>query len=196
MAFTLWYPQRPSTAASVSDAWKPSTYARAMSVARSGSSPKVPLKRNHRGSVARSICGESAVAIPSARYSLDAISPNCCTRSGSNVAARPIESGHIEISPPEPALNSASARARCRGSELLLAGIPSPVPSTSAWTLLFHRAAASGLSTEVISTCLTRSLVRKSLWLSERSQAFAPLSANGLPPYVGIPNGLGVAGIA
>ena len=116
--------------------------------------------------------------MPSARYSLDAISPNCRTRTGSKVAARPIEPGHMEMSPPEPALYSASAWVRWRGSELLLAGIPSPMPSTNSWTLLFQRAATSGLSTDVISTCLRSSLVRKSFWASERSQAFAPLSVD------------------
>ena len=53
--------------------------------------------------------------------------------------------------------------------------------STNAWTLLFQRAATSGLSTVVTSTCLTPALDKKSFGWSERSHAFAPPSANGLP---------------
>ena len=123
-----------------------------MSVSRSGSSPNVPLKRLQRGSVARSICGDSAVAIPSARYSTDAIRPNSSTREGSKVAAIPRDDGHIEILPPLPASYSAVACAPWRGSEELFAGIPWPKPSTKAWTLLFQRAASSGEETLVMST--------------------------------------------
>ena len=51
--------------------------------------------------------GESAVAMPSARYSMEAISPNSCISSGSKVAAIPRVPGHIEMAPPAPALYSA-----------------------------------------------------------------------------------------
>ena len=50
---------------------------------------------------------------------------------GSKVAAMPSEPGHIEIAPPAAALNSALATVPWRGSELLLAGMPRPLPSTS-----------------------------------------------------------------
>ena len=118
----------------------------------SGSSPKVPLKRLQRGSVARSICGLSAVAIPRARYSDEATVPKRRTMSGSKVAARPSEDGQSEICPPAPALYSAVARVSLRGSELLLAGIPGLSPSTKACTRLFQRAATAGEATLVTST--------------------------------------------
>src|SRR3954454_22814898 len=120
-----------------------------MSAANCGFSPKVPLNLLHLGSVARSTCGDKAVAIPNALYSLAAVCPNFCTIEGSNVAAMPIDSGHIEIVPPEPKLYSAFATTPLRGSELLLAGIPKPMPSTNACTLLFHLAETSGLLTLV-----------------------------------------------
>ena len=62
----------------------------------SASSPKVPLMRAQRGSVARSAMGCRAVRMPTARYSWRAISPNSCTSAGSPVAARPIGSGQCE----------------------------------------------------------------------------------------------------
>ena len=117
-----------------------------------GSSPNVPIKRFQRGSVARSICGDSAVVRPSALYSLDAIDPNCLVMEGSKVAAKPSSSGHCEIAPPEPALYSASSLAPFRGSVLLLVGIPFPKPSTNACALLFQSAAVVGFSTVVINT--------------------------------------------
>ena len=135
-----------------------------MSVSRSGSSPNVPLKRLQRGSVARSICGLSAVAMPSARYSSDAIRPNCSTTAGSKVAARPRVVGQREILPPEPRLNSAVAAVSLRGSEELFAGMPWPSASTKAWTLLFQRAAVSGLSTVVTRTARRLSSSRNFFW--------------------------------
>ena len=54
--------------------WNPSTYARTSFRARSASSPKVPLIRLQRGSVARSACGESVSWMPTARYSWRAMS--------------------------------------------------------------------------------------------------------------------------
>ena len=120
-------------------------YALAISVDNFGSSPNVPLTLFHLGSVAISTCGESAVAIPNARYSIAAICPKFFTTAGSNVAAKPSEPGHIEILPPAPALNSALAIVPCLGSELLFAGIPIPILSANACTLLFHMAATSGL---------------------------------------------------
>ena len=79
---------------------------------------------------------------------------------GSNVAASPIDSGHIEIAPPDPKLYSAVAKTPFLGSELLLAGIPNPRPSTKACTLLLHLAATSVLCTEVTKTCLTLSSLK------------------------------------
>ena len=99
-------------------------------MANFGSSPNVPTKRFHLGSVAKSICGESAVVIPKARYSFDAMDPNFRVMLGSNVAAKPSSSGHCEIVPPLPALYSASLLAPFLGSELLLAGMPNPFDST------------------------------------------------------------------
>jgi hypothetical protein len=74
------------------------------------------------------------------------------------------------------------ARVRCRGSELLLAGMPREVPSTRAWMLFVHRAATSGLSTVVTRTWRTSSFVRKSFCWSERSKGRAPLASYGFPP--------------
>ena len=116
-----------------------------MSVAKFGSSPNVPMNLFHRGSVARSIWGDKAVVIPKALYSLDAISPNCFVIAGSNVAANPNSSGHCEMVPPLPALYSASLFAPLRGSELLLAGIPKPKPSTNCCILLSQVADTIGL---------------------------------------------------
>ncbi|MNE17194.1 hypothetical protein D3C80_1101680 [compost metagenome] len=82
---------------------------------------------------------------------------------GSKVADNPNSSGHCEIAPPDPALYSASLFAPFLGSELLLAGIPTPMPSTKAWMLLFHSAATIGLSTEVISTCRKLSFVKNAI---------------------------------
>ena len=76
---------------------------------------------------------ESAVAIPIARYSFAAIWPNSLISSGSKVATIPIDVGHMEMSPPAPALYSAFAGAPlCLGSVELLHGIPCPRPSTYA----------------------------------------------------------------
>src|SRR5678809_430287 len=97
-----------------------------MSVANFGFSPNVPLNLFQRGSVARSTCGDNAVAIPKALYSCAAMCPNLKTTEGSKVAARPIDSGHMEIVPPEPKLYSAFAITLLRGSELLFAGTPNP----------------------------------------------------------------------
>ena len=82
--------------------------------------------------VARSICGLRAVAMPRARYSAEAICPNCFTSAGSKVAASPRGVGHWEICPPEPSLYSAVALVSLRGSEELLAGMPWPSASTKA----------------------------------------------------------------
>ena len=54
----------------------------------------MPINLFHLGSVARSICGDNAVAIPNALYSLEAIAPNCKVIAGSNVADNPNSSGH------------------------------------------------------------------------------------------------------
>ncbi len=117
-----------------------------------GLSPKVPLKRPQRGSVAISTCGERAVVIPKARYSAAATCPNFSTNEGSKVAAIPKELGHIEISPPAAASNSARAFVPCLGSVLLLAGIPIPTLSQKDCNLLFHWAAISGVFTVVSKT--------------------------------------------
>jgi hypothetical protein len=79
--------------------WKPSTYAVAMAEASSTFSPKVPSTRSQRGSVARSICGLSAVPMPSARYSAETACAKVVIVSVSNVAARPRFEGQREMSP-------------------------------------------------------------------------------------------------
>ena len=145
-----------------------------MAMSSSGSSPKVPPKRLQRGSVARSICGLRAVAMPRARYSEEAIMPILRTIPGSTVAARPSGVGQREIWPPEPALNSAVARVSLRGSELLLAGMPWPRASTKAWTRLFQRAATSGEATLVTSTARRLSSSRNLRWAAVIVSAGTP----------------------
>ena len=70
-------------------------------------SPKVSANRIHRGSVARSIWGDSAVVIPSARYSAAPISPNSFTESGSKEADRPMPLAHLEMGSPVTPMYSA-----------------------------------------------------------------------------------------
>ena len=67
---------------------------------------------------------------------------------------------HLEIGSPVIPLYSAPESAPCLGSELLLAGIPKPVFSASACSLLFHFTAVSVSFNSVISTCRTLSSVR------------------------------------
>ena len=141
----------------------------------------VPSKRFHLGSVAKSICGDNAVAIPKARYSLEAISPNCCIKVGSKEAAIPKVPGHIEMVPPAPALNSADESIPFLGSELELIGIPKSRASAKACALLFHCAAVEGVSISVINTCLKWSSFKNFFCSSDRSLATAPLSPKGFP---------------
>ena len=133
----------------------------------------MPWHLYHLGSVQRSTCGERAVVKPISLYSLEAMCANLRTSSGEKVAAKPREPGHIEMAPPPPELNSASALAEWRGSEELLAGMPKPIPSTKACTLLFHLAATTGLSTMVTRIWRRLSSVIKRLWLSVISQGLA-----------------------
>ena len=62
--------------------------------------PKVPSLRSQRGSVARSICGPSAVVMPIARYSADEILANSSMVFFEKVAARPMFEGQREMSSP------------------------------------------------------------------------------------------------
>src|SRR3954454_24846459 len=90
----------------------------------------------------------------------------------------------MEIWPPAPALYSVVETTPLRGSELLFAGMPRPIPSTKACILLFHCAATSGLGTVVTSTCRRLSSVKNFFWSSDTSDGCAPLSAKGLLLYV------------
>ena len=159
-------------------------------------SPKVPSKRNQRGSVAISTWGDNAVAIPNARYSCAAILPNCWINSGLKVAAMPSELGHMEIKPPAAALNSARACVPWRGSVLLLAGIPLPNDSQNAWILLFHFAASSGDETVVTSTWRRLSSFRNFFCWSVNSLASIVLGSKGFPLYVPAKYPSGLAGMA
>ena len=123
-----------------------------MATVSSVCSPKVSGNRIQRGSVARSICGDSAVAIPNARYSLEPIFPNSLTLSGSKEAVRPMPLAHLDMGSPVIPINSAPLPLPCLGSELLLAGIPKPVFSARACILLFHRTAVSVSFSPIIST--------------------------------------------
>src|SRR5205085_12077573 len=123
-------------------------------------------------------------------------SHNPSTSAGLNVAARPRDPGPIELFPPAPALNSALESEPWRGSELLFAGMPSPVHSAKAWILLFQRAAVSGLSSVVARICLKLSFERNSICSSVKSQGLAPLSSYTFPSYVPANQPLLPAGIA
>ena len=82
------------------------------------------MKRIHRGSVHRSICGPRAVVMPRARYSRLASRANWRTTWGSKQAAKPTPSGHLLTSLPAD-LNSAwASRLPLRGSEDRLTGMP------------------------------------------------------------------------
>ena len=173
IAFTLFVPHAPSRASLPFEVWKPSVYARAISAESFEPSPKVIIARRQRGSVARSICGERAVAIPKARYSVEATSPKRNTNAGSKVAAKPRVPGQAEIRPPTPAANSSSAITPWRGSDELLAGIPWSRPSHNACTLLFHCAVTYGLFTFEIRMWRTLSSMRNFNCWSVKSEGEA-----------------------
>ena len=71
-----------------------------MAAVCAGFSPKVPSTRSQRGSVARSICGPSAVVIPIARYSADEVLAKSSMVRVRKVAASPRFEGQREMSAP------------------------------------------------------------------------------------------------
>src|SRR6516225_68377 len=92
-----------------------------MRFAMSASSPKVPLARAHRGSVAKSACGASDSRMPTDSYSWRSTSAKRQVSSGSLNAAKPRGSGHMEN-----ALSCVLAPSICskwyRGSEEMITG--------------------------------------------------------------------------
>lgn len=90
---------------------------------------------------------------------------------------RPMPLAHLEMGSPVTPIYSAMEPAPCRGSELLLAGMPKPVPFASAWRALFQSTAASVLSRPMMSTWRTLSSVMNFFCWSVRSQGLAPLSS-------------------
>ena len=171
MVFTLLTPQ-PFVLVD----WNPSTYDLAKSVTKFGSSPIVPSNLPHLGSDARSIWGDSAVAIPKDLYSIEATLPNSFIRCGSKLADSPRELGQEDTLPPWPEVNSAYESFPCLGSELIFTGIPNPIDSERDWILLFHLAATVELLTFVIKTCLRLSSSINFICSSDKSLGSAPLS--------------------
>ena len=186
MVFTLSYPQ-PFSEFSV--VCIPSQYALTIFFVISRFSPSVSTKRIQRGSVQRSICGPSAVVMPSARYSFDASSANRRTISGSKHAAKPTPSGHLLTSLPA-VLNSTLPlpRAPLRGSEEMFTGMPCGMLSASFCSSLFHFAAVFASSTVIMRTWRMCSLFMNSFCWSVSVYAGTFASAYFWPLYVP-PNG-------
>ena len=72
--------RRPTVPGRSRSAGSPRRTRATMRLTSSGSSPNVPSMRGQRGSVPRSACGDSAMWMPTARYSRRAISANRRTR--------------------------------------------------------------------------------------------------------------------
>ncbi len=109
------------------------------------SSPKVPLIRPHRGSVARSAMGCRARLMPTARYSCRAMSPKFRTSNVSLVAASPSDVGHWEnagVNKAAPGLSSVP----CLGSVAMVMGMPRRVRSAIFCMVLLYCAIRSASS--------------------------------------------------
>ena len=79
--------------------------------------------------------------MPTARYSRRAISPKRRTSSSSRVAPSPIGSGHCE-NEPDAQLVAGFSSNEWRGSDEIVTGIPSRVPSARRCSRLCHSAVA------------------------------------------------------
>ncbi len=115
-----------------------------------GSDPKVAVMRGQRGSTPMSACGESAMWMPTARYSRAAAAPKRRTSASSRSAAKPSVSGQAEKPLPR-VLAPTTAWKWLRGSVLIVAGMPRRLSSAARWTALFCSANwAGGRSSRVM----------------------------------------------